>query len=62
MKQEPPSLFNMTAYLRTCALDAIKYAETPGEAKRRIMLARDMGLLDDEETADWIGMFGVVVA
>ncbi len=48
--------------MRQSALDAIKHAETPADAKRRILLARDLGLLGDEETEEWIGIYGVAEA
>lgn len=48
--------------MRQSALDAIKYAQTPSDAKRRILLARELGLLDDAETEEWIAMYGVAAA
>lgn len=51
-----------TFIMRQSVLDAIKRAETPTDAKRRILLARELGLLDEDETEEWIGMYGVAEA
>lgn len=48
--------------MRQSALDAIKQAPNDTDAKRRILMARDLGLLDDEETEEWIALYGVASA
>lgn len=66
MSAEPPNPIRAptsdTFVMRQSALDAIKHAPTPGDAKRRILLARELGLLDDAETEEWIAIFGVAGA
>lgn len=57
MKREPD--LHARFVMRQSALDAIKHAPTGADAKRRILMARDLGLLDDDETEEWIAMYGV---
>lgn len=44
---------------RQAFLDAVKLADSPGEMKQRIVLARELGHLTDDETEDWIAMAGL---
>lgn len=55
----PPEPFSLPAFARNIVLDGIKRTNCPTEMKQRIMLARECGFLDDEETEDWIAMVGV---
>lgn len=55
----PPALDELNGFARQVALDAIKHAPDNTDLKRRILLAREWGLLSDDETEEWIGMFGV---
>lgn len=60
MIHDPPSAGD--AAYRQAVLDAIKRARSPAETKRRILLAREFGVLSDAETEEWIAMFGVAEA
>lgn len=57
-----PQHAELNGFARQIALDSIKYGPTPSDVKRRILLAREWGLLDDAETEEWIGLFGVAAA
>lgn len=60
---QPVPTFNLADFVRRIVIAGIKNArKDPSEMKQRIMLARQCGFLDDEETEWWIAANGLVVA
>lgn len=53
----PPAI--LEDITRQDILDGVKWADSPAEMKQLIMYARELGLIDDEETADWIAAAGL---
>ena len=54
---------NWPSFARLVVLGGIDAAMgDPSEMKQRIMLARQCGFLDDQDTADWLWLAGLVHA
>lgn len=52
--------FDLRDFARRVVIAGIKHARDDAtEMKQRIMLARQCGFLDDDETEDWIAMAGL---
>lgn len=59
----PVQTFNLHAFCRRIIIAACKARGiTDSERKERIMLARQCGFLSDEETEDYIVLWGLVEA